>query len=165
MLSTEIITPTGMTIGTLSFALMAKWYIWPIIEKWNLKDSLILLLLPQTFRYIGLTFLVTGVTSTSLNTNFSYPAAFGDLLVALLALLSIFALKYDYKYAIKFVWFTSVLGILDFVIAFATGIIYNTPEQMGATYYLPLVIVPALLVLQVLTIITLIHNSKKNNSI
>jgi hypothetical protein len=54
------------------------------------RDPLVVL---HTFRFMGLSFLVPGVVSPSLPLAFAAPAAYGDLVVALLAVAATVALS------------------------------------------------------------------------
>src|SRR5262249_6160851 len=69
----------------LAFALVTKVYIWPRIRVMRRTDALIPLVIPHTFRFVGLSFLIPGVVSPSLSPAFSIPAAYGDLVAAILA--------------------------------------------------------------------------------
>jgi len=72
------------------------------------------------------------------------PAAYGDLLAALLALLAIAALRMAWAGAIPLVWLFNVEGTLDLVNAFYQGLRHDV--QLGGAYYIPTFVVPALLV-------------------
>ncbi len=50
------------------------------------------LLILHSFRFIGLAFLVPGVVSPDLPAAFAHPAAYGDIIAAMLALLSLLLL-------------------------------------------------------------------------
>jgi hypothetical protein len=47
----------------------------------------------HSFRFVGLAFLVKGVVSPELPAAFAVPAAYGDLIAAVLALLALAALR------------------------------------------------------------------------
>ncbi len=69
----------------VAFGLVTKLYIWPRLRMLERDDALISLAVPHTFRFIGLSFLVPGVVSPSLPSAFAVPAAYGDLIAAVLA--------------------------------------------------------------------------------
>jgi len=69
----------------VAFGLVTKLYIWPRLRMLERDDALISLVVPHTFRFIGLSFLVPGVVSPSLPSAFAVPAAYGDLIAAVLA--------------------------------------------------------------------------------
>jgi len=146
MIPLELILPLSVTIGLLASGLIALWYVWPRIRSMPARDALTILIFPHVFRYLGLSFLIHGVTTAPMNHGFSLPTAYGDLLSALLALISIAALKVNTRVAIPLVWIFSVVGTVDFLNAFARGLTLAAPGDFGATYYIPMVVVPPLMV-------------------
>jgi hypothetical protein len=80
--------------------------------------------------------------SPELPRAFATSAAFGDIVAATLALLSLRSAP-----GVLIVWIFNIWGSLDLVNAFyeanATGL---SPGQLGATYFIPTLIVPLLLI-------------------
>ena len=146
MISLGYILPLSVTLGLLASGLIGLWYVWPLVRKATLRDALIPLILPHCFRYLGLSFLIHGVTAAPLDVRFANPTAYGDLLTAILALASVIALRANARFAVPLVWIFSVVGIVDFINAFARGLTFAAPGDFGATYYIPMVIVPPLMV-------------------
>jgi hypothetical protein len=100
----------------------------------------------HSFRFIGLAFLVPGVVSPDLPGAYARPAAFGDLVAAVLALLSLAALHS--RLGIILAWVFNLWGSADLVYAFYQGVIGVgiEPGQLGAAYFIPTVLVPLLLI-------------------
>jgi len=144
------ILPMSMVMGFISYSLMAKWYVMPWARQRSLSDALTPMLFLHSFRFIGMSFLIEGVTSQALDARFADPAAYGDLLAAVLALMAIAALRLNWNAAIALVWIFNIEGTIDLLNAVIRGVIYNTDSHMGATYFIPAVIVPALLVTHVM---------------
>lgn len=105
--------------------------------------AMMVLLLPHLFRHIGLTFLVPGVVDQPLPEAFSGPAAYGDLAAGLLALLALAALHYRWAGAIALVWSFNLVGTLDLLNALRH---VDVAPLFGATWYIPTLLVPLLLV-------------------
>jgi hypothetical protein len=82
-------------------------------------DALRSLLLFHGFRFLGLAFLIPGVVSPDLSLDFARPAAYGDLIAAILALLSRAALKT--RLGIALVWAFNLWGTGDLILAFYRG--------------------------------------------
>ena len=141
----ELILPISFMMGTISYILIAKWYVMPWARQKSLKEALTPILL-HSFRFIGMTFLIEGVTTQALDPRFADPAAYGDLLAAGLAFVALFALRYNWKAAISLVWIFNIEGTVDLLNAVIRGIMFNTDGHMGATFFIPIVIVPVLLV-------------------
>lgn len=152
MTTIDAFLPLGMTLGISAFGMIGAWYVWPVMQRSSQRDALIPLLLPHCFRYIGLAFLIPGVTTAPLDPRFAMPAATGDLLAAFLALASILALKANMRGATALVWLFSIVGLADFANSLARGLTFVAPGQMGATYFIPFLVVPAMLVTQALIV-------------
>jgi hypothetical protein len=133
-------------MGFICFGLGARWYLLPVLDKHSLADGLTPLLLLHGLRYIGLAFLVPGVTSAPLDPRFAIHAALGDLGAAVLALLAIAALRSNWRYATPAVLVANLFGLLDLVNAVVRGLIYTPDGDLGATWFIPTVIVPLLIV-------------------
>ena len=90
-MSRDLILPLCIAMGFVVYGLIAKWYVMPALRSLLRTRALIPLLLFHSFRFIGLAFLIPGVTSQELDPRFENPAAYGDLLAAVLALAAIAA--------------------------------------------------------------------------
>src|ERR671911_703436 len=77
--------------STLVFWVAARIYVLPRLPELRPPTVLLPILLLHAFRHLGLMFLSPGATYAGIPPHFAYPAAFGDLLAALLALASILA--------------------------------------------------------------------------
>src|SRR5215469_2402607 len=83
----------GALLSTVSSVVVATLYVWPWLRRVNPREALAILVAPHLFlRFIGLSFLVPGVVTTALPPAFAVPAAFGDLLAGLLAIVATVAL-------------------------------------------------------------------------
>ena len=142
----SISLPISITLGLISYGLIAKWYLMPALKRMSRDQALVPLLLFHSFRYIGLGFLLSGVTAVALDPRFANPAAYGDLAAALLALAGIVALRQSWALAIPLIWVFNVVGLLDLLNAIFQGIRYTNDADMGAMYLIPALIVPALIV-------------------
>ena len=160
----NLIIPISFTISFISFGFIAKWYVYPTLIKLNRKNAFIPILFFHSFRYIGLVFLIPGVTAEALDPRFSVTAAYGDLLTALLALISIIALKNSWQFAIGLVWVFNTVGTLDLILAVFQGLNYVPASSFGAALFIPIVIVPALLVSHCIVFVLLLKKDKHNNS-
>jgi hypothetical protein len=133
------------------WGIVAALYIWPALRDLPRARALRPLLLLHAFRFVGLAFLVPGVVSPDLPAEFARPAAYGDILTAVLALLALATLPG--RLGLVLTWAFSVWGSADLLYAFYQGntsAIANAPGLMGATYFIPTVVVPLLLVTHVL---------------
>jgi hypothetical protein len=123
--------------------------VWPALRLRSREEALSLLLMLHTFRFLGLSFLVPGVVAADLPAAFAQSAAYGDVVAALLAVLSL--LVRPRGAGVALVWIFNLWGTADIFNAFyqanSTGL---SPGQLGAAYFIPTVVVPALLLTHML---------------
>ena len=65
-------------------------YLLPRLQDLKPQTVVVPILLLHSFRHLGLMFLTSGATYAGIPPEFAYPAAFGDLLAAVLALTAVF---------------------------------------------------------------------------
>ena len=102
-------------------------------------------------------FLARGATYPGLPPEFAYPAAFGDLITAIMAFVAIPLVLGGSVFARPLVWVFNVFGTVDLLVAIVTATIYNAPIAMGPAYWIPAVWVPLLLVTHYVTFILLLR--------
>lgn len=135
----------SVVFGFITWGIVATRYIWPKLRPLPRAEALRPLLILHSFRYIGLAFLVPGVVSPELPSAFANSAAYGDIVAATLALLSLATLRF--RTGIVIAWIFNLWGAFDLLSAFYHG---NSaaliPGQLGATYFIPTVLVPLMLI-------------------
>jgi hypothetical protein len=159
-----LILITSITIGFVSWAIIANFWLIPWLKDNPFHKGLALLTIPHLFRYIGLSFLITGVTNSPLDPRFAAPAAYGDLVAAVLALVAVLALLFKSRYSASLVWIFNILGFIDFLVAVTQGLRYTHPAEMGATYFIPILVVPPLFVSHLLIFWVLISRNRHENT-
>jgi hypothetical protein len=143
-------------IAFLVFGLVSKWYLWPAIKDRAPEVALTPLLLYACLRVNGLMFLMPGLVSPDLPRAFAVPVAYGDLTAAVLALLAVACLRSGSALAAPMVWLFNVVGFLDLVYANISTFKDNVdPAQLGVSYYLAVLNVPAMLVVHVMIFVYL----------
>ena len=137
----------SILINFVASGIVAKLYLWPRLRGMRREEALLLLAVPHMFRFVGLSFLVPGVVSTSLSPDFARPAAYGDLAAALLAIIAVLALSTRVSWALPAVWIFNLWGTIDLLYAIYQGEIGVRvgPGSLGAAFYIPTVLVPPLL--------------------
>lgn len=138
-------------VAFVVFALIGKWYLWPNIKDRAPKLALSPLLLYACLRVNGLMFLMPGLVSPDLPSAFAVPTAYGDLTAVILALIALAFVRYESAFAIPMVWLFNTVGLLDLIYAnISTFKDHVDPAQLGASYYLAVLNVPAMVVVHVL---------------
>jgi hypothetical protein len=139
----------SVPFGLIAWGIVTALYIWPSLGGMTPGDALRPLLILHGFRYLGLAFLNPGVVSPELPTAFARPAALGDLIAALLAMVALLAL--DSRVGILLVWLFNIWGSADLLLAFYNGARLVRARKLqaihfGAAYFIPTFYVPLLLI-------------------
>jgi hypothetical protein len=82
----------SIVFSFIGWGIVTARYIWPELRLREPAEALRPLLILHSFRFIGLAMLVPGVASTDLPLAFTHPAAYGDIIAAILASLSLLLL-------------------------------------------------------------------------
>lgn len=136
----------NLVASTLVFWIAARLYLLPRLAM--LPAALVIgpMLLLHAMRHLGLMFLAPGATYPGVPPEFAYPAALGDTLAAILALVALAALVRNARATRPLLWLFSVVGVVDLVAAIALATAYEANATMGPAYWIPAFWVPALLV-------------------
>ena len=135
----------SIAFSLIGWGIVTARYIWPELRLRQRDEALRPLLILHSFRFIGLAFLVPGVVSPDLPSGFAHSAAYGDIIAAILALLSLLSLARGA--GIVLAWVFNLWGSVDLFNAFyQANHVGLLAGQLGATYFIPTVIVPLLLI-------------------
>jgi len=152
------ILTVNLLLSTLIFWIAARIYVIPRLRDLSPRTILLPILLLHAFRHLGLMFLAPGATYQGMPQRFAYPAAFGDLLAALLALVAIPAVAMEARPARALVWAFNIEGTLDLLNAIVLATLDGAAAYMGAAYWIPAFWVPVLLVTHYLTFVVLLRH-------
>jgi len=134
-------------MSLLSAIVLAVLFARPWLRNITTEQALIWLVAPHMVRFIGLSFLVPGVVSASLPKAWAIPAAYGDFIAGILAIIATAGLARAANWAIASVWIFNVWGLGDLLLAFYKGARVNLePGALGAGFYIVTAVVPVLLV-------------------
>jgi hypothetical protein len=149
----------SVALSLLSSAVVAALLVWPRLETLGLTQALIWLVAPHMFlRFIGLSFLLPGVVSSSLPREWAVPAAYGDLAAGVFAIVATAALAAAAAWAAAAVWAFNIVGTGDLLYAFYKGArVRLEAGSLGAAFYIVTAIVPLLLATHVLIFMLLIR--------
>jgi len=134
----------SIAFSFIAWGIVAARYVWPELRLRGRAEALRPLLVLHSFRFIGLAFLIPGVVSPDLPPAFAHSAAYGDIVAAILALVSLLTLPHGA--GVVFAWICNLWGSADILNAF-----YQANDaglsagQLGAAYFLPTFVVPLLL--------------------
>jgi hypothetical protein len=149
------VLPLNLIANTVIFFVAARLYLLPLISRLRPQQILVPILLLHSTRHLGMMFLTRGATYPGLPPLFAYPAAFGDLITAIIAFASIPLVLRGSRLAKPMVWVFNIFGTVDLLVAITTGTIYSAVVAMGAAYWIPAFWVPLLLVTHYVTFVLL----------
>jgi hypothetical protein len=146
-MSTQLCFFVSIAFSLIAWGIVAARYFWPELRFQPRAEALRPLLVLHSFRFIGLAFLVPGVVSPDLPSVFARSAAYGDVIAAILALLSLLSLPRG----------------ADLVNAFyqanRAGLLAG---QLGAMYFIPTLVVPLLMITHVLAFRILLQHQNES---
>jgi hypothetical protein len=147
----------SIAFSFIAWGMVTARYIWPELRVRQRAEALRPVLILHSFRFEGLAFLVPGVVSPNLPSAFAHSAAYGDIIAAVLALLSLLLLPRTAGVVMS--WIFNLWGSADLVNAFYqanhAGLLAG---QLGATYFVPTLVVPLLLITHGLAFRILLQN-------
>ena len=135
----------GIVFGLTAFLTYA-YFRFAAVRQWVDALDLRALLLVHITRFVGVYFLVL-YRRGELPYAFAVPGGYGDILVAVLALLVIFV-PMDAARRTRAITIWNVIGLTDILLVAGTAVRLNlaNPFQMRAMTYLPLSLLPTFLV-------------------
>jgi len=135
-----------MMLGYIAWALCIATYVWPRLKAMDRIEAHRAIATFNSFRFFGLVFLLPGFVGPNLPGGFATPAAYGDLVTALLAILALLTVRVRFLFW-PLVWAFNLIGLIDLVINTAHAVSVNLPlmaAQLGAGYAILILYVPAL---------------------
>ncbi len=137
----------SVAFGLAVWGAVAWQYIWPALRERPSPENLKPILLLHGFRFLGLALVVPGVVSPELPAAFAQPAAYGDLMSAILALFALATL--GTRAGTVATWVFNIFGTADLLFAFYQGGRISLPDMqglLGAGYFILTAYVPLLFI-------------------
>ena len=103
----------NLIANTAIFYVAARLYLLPLVPRVRPQQILVPILLLHSTRHLGLMFLTRGATFPGMPPQFAYPAAFGDLITAILAFAAIPFVLRGSVLAKPAVWVFNIVGTVD----------------------------------------------------
>lgn len=140
-----------LLLGYVPWLLCFGVYIWPKLKSMDRVEALRAIAVLHSFRFFGLVFLIPGVADARLPSGFATFAAYGDFATGLLAMLALLAIRVRPLFWL-FVAAFNVMGAVDILVDYYHGIqidLASIAGQLGATYAIPILYVPLLMITHV----------------
>src|ERR1700722_3688825 len=147
-MSPQTIFQTHLVLGYVACLLCFGVYILPRLRSMNRLEAQRVIATIHSFRFFGLVFILPGVVGPHLPSAFATFAAYGDFATGLLAMLALLTARLRPLYWFFIVAFNLVGAadiILDYYHAIQAGL-PAMPGELGATYAIPIIYVPLLMI-------------------
>jgi hypothetical protein len=148
-----------LVLGYVPWLLALGAYVLPRLKSMDRVEAHRAIATLHSFRCFGLAFLVPGVVGQDLPTGFATSAAYGDLATAVLAMLALLTVRVRSMFWLFVVAF-NVVGAADLLTNYYHGARLGLPElagQLGATYWIPILYVPLLMITHILAFYLLVR--------
>jgi hypothetical protein len=150
-MSPETIFRIQLVLGYVAWLLAFGTYFWPRLKAMDSVGAHRLIATLHSFRFFGLVFVVPGVIGPNLPPSFAVFAACGDFATGVLALLALLTVRirplfWSLVVAFNLVGATDIL--VDYYHAIQAGL-PTMPGQLAATYAIPIIYVPILMITHV----------------
>ena len=119
-----------MALGYLACALCIATYVWPRLRAMDRVEAHRAIATFNSFRFLGLAFLLPGFVGPNLPQSFATQAAYGDLVTALLAILALLTVRVRFLFW-PLVWIFNLVGLADIVIDTARAVSVNLTSVAG----------------------------------
>jgi hypothetical protein len=147
-MTTQVIFQTQLVLGYVACMLVFGTYILPRLRSMDRFNAQRVIATIHSFRFFGLVFILPGVVGPNLPSGFATFAAWGDFATGLLALLALLTARMRPVFWLFVVAF-NVVGATDILADYYHAIRLGLPfvaGQLGATYVIPILYVPMLMI-------------------
>jgi hypothetical protein len=150
-MSPETIFRIHLILGYVAWLLAFSVYILPRLRAMGPFEAQRAIATLHSFRFFGLVFILPGVIGPHLPSGFGPFAAYGDFATGLLAMLALLTFRIRALFWLFTVAF-NLVGVVDLVVDYYHGVtlgLANAAGQLGATYAIPIIYVPILMITHV----------------
>ena len=155
----QIIFQLQLVLGYVAWLLCFRVYLWPRLRSMNRFEAQRAIATLHSFRFFGLAFVVPGVVGPHLPAGFAAFAAYGDFATGVLAILALLAAGMRSLFRVLVIAF-NLVGTVDLVLDYCHAVRLGLPElagQLGATYAIPILYVPLLMITHIAAFHLLLH--------
>jgi hypothetical protein len=162
-MSPQTIFLMHLVLGYVAWLLCFGVYILPKLRSMDRCEAQRAIATLHSFRFFGLVIILPGVAGPNLPAGFASFAAYGDLATGLLAILALLTVRIRPLFSLFVVTF-NLVGAADIIIDYYHGIQVGLPAlsgQLGATYAIPIIYVPILMITHVVAVYWLVRPQPK----
>jgi hypothetical protein len=162
-MSPQTIFLMHLVLGYVAWLLCFGVYALPRLRSMDRFEAQRAIATLHSFRFFGLVFILPGVIGPNLPAGFASFAAYGDLATGLLAILALLTARIRPLFSLFVITF-NLVGATDIIIDYYHGIQLGLPAvsgQLGATYAIPIIYVPILMITHVVAVYWLVRPQPK----
>lgn len=157
-MSSETLFRIHLVLGYVAWLLCFGVYIWPRLNVMERVEAHRAIATLHSFRFFGLVFILPGVVG-NLPAGFATFAAYGDFATGVLAMLALvtFGIRPLFR---SFVVAFNLVGVTDLIVDYYNAVQLDLPAnagQLGATYAIPVIYVPLLMITHVVAFYLLLR--------
>jgi hypothetical protein len=152
-----------LVLGYVPWLLCFGAYVWPKLKSMDLVEAQRAIASLHSFRFFGLVFIIPGVVGPNLPTDFAVFAAYGDFVTGVLAILALLTVRVRPLFWLFVVAF-NLVGAADIILDNYHGNQVGLPAlagELGATYAIPIIYVPVLMITHCIAFYLLVHPQPK----
>lgn len=163
-MSPEILFQIHLVLGYVAWLLCFGAYLWPRLKLMDNIEAQRAIATLHSFRFFGLVFILPGVVG-DLPAGFATVAAYGDLATGLLAMLALLTVRLRPLFWVFIIAF-NVVGVTDIIVDYYNATRLGLPAiagQLGATYWIPIIYVPLLMITHFTALYLLVRSQLKTD--
>jgi hypothetical protein len=160
-MSTATVFQLQLVLGYVPWLLCLGAYGLPWLKSMEPIEAQRVIATLHSFRFFGLVFIVPGIIGTDLPAGFATFAAYGDFTTGVLAMLALLTVRIRPVFWLLVISF-NVVGAIDIIVDYYHGNQLGLPAlagQLGATYAIPVIYVPVLMITHVVAFYLLMRRS------
>jgi len=166
-MSPETLFRIHLVSGYAAWLLCFSVYLWPKLEALDRFSAQRAIATLHSFRFFGLVFILPGVIGPGLPASFTVFAAYGDFATGVLAMLALATARIRPLFW-SFVVAFNLAGVTDILVDYYHATRANLPAmagQLGATYAIPILYVPLLMITHAVALYWLVRPQAKSSRI
>jgi hypothetical protein len=152
-----------LILGYVAWLLCFRAYLLPRLKSMDQVAAQRAIATLHSFRFFGLVFIVPGVVGPNLPASFAAFAAYWDFATGVLAILALLTVRIRPVFWLFVVAF-NLVGVVDLILDYYHAIQVGLPAlagQLGATYAIPIIYVPVLMITHVVAFYLLLRPQPK----
>ena len=162
-MSSQIIFQMHLVLGYVAWLLCFRTYLLPQLKSMDQVGAHRAIATLHSFRFFGLVFIVPGVVGPNLPASFATFAAYWDFATGVLAIMALLTVRIRPLFWF-FVAAFNLVGVVDLILDYYHATKVGLPGlagQLGATYAIPILFVPLLMITHVVALYWLWRSQPK----